>query len=253
MKILATVVAVLFLVVFRSTAETTNGLTDAEIQGQQLVQRILAQQPVENFTNSGVFKIRDGNGVRLEISIECQTVVTSTNWQNLYKASWTNKVESLWVIHTANQPNAYAHDTVYLAGGIPLTGHLLSGPRQLTDAEIMTPFASSDFWVADLGLEFFHWPSQKVLPNTTSLKRGRSYTLLESSHPNTSANGYSRVLSWIDKETGGILEAEAYDAAGNKLKSFYPKAFRKDQLESMDMDNDQTGSRTRLEFDLSGK
>jgi len=253
MKILTTAFAVLFLVVFRSPAETTNVLTDAEIQGQQLALKILAQQPVENFTNSGVLKIRAGKGVRLEIPIECQTIVTPTNWQNLYKASWTNKVETLWVIHAANQPNVYAHDTVYLAGGIPLSGHLFPGPRQLTDAESMTPFASSDFWVADLGLEFFHWPGQKVLPNTTGLKLGRSYTLLESSHTNPSANSYSRVLSWIDKETSGILEAEAYDAAGNKLKSFYPKAFKKDQLESMEMDNDQTGSRTRLEFDLKPK
>ena len=42
----------------------------------------------------------------------------------------------------------------------------------------MTPFAGSDFWVADLGLEFFHWPEQKVLPNTTNLKRSRAYTVV---------------------------------------------------------------------------
>ena len=105
-----------------------------------------------------------------------------------------------------------------------------------------------------MGLEFFHWPQQKVLPNPTPLKRGRSYTLLESTNPNPSTNGYSRVLSWIDKETGGILEAEAYDIHGKLLKVFEPKSFKKVngqwQLQEMEIRNVQTGSRTRLEFDL---
>jgi hypothetical protein len=253
MKTLAAVAAIIFLAAANAPAETTKVLSDAEIQGRDLVRKLLDQQPAENYTNAGVLKIHEGKGARWEIPIECQTVVTTTNWQTIYKAIWTNKVETLWVVHAANQPNAYAHDTYYLAGSIPVQGHLFRGPQPLTDAEIMAPFAHSDFWVTDLGLEFFHWSGQRILPNPTTLKLGRSYTLLESTNPNPSANGYSRVLSWIDKETGGILEAEAYDASGNKLKSFYPKAFKKDQLESMEMDNDLTGSRTRLEFDLPAK
>ena len=121
----------------------------------------------------------------------------------------------------------------------------------------MTPFAHSDFWLCDLGLEFFHWPAQKVLPKTTNLKRGRAYTLLESTNPNPATNGYSRVRSWIDKETGGILEAEAYDAAGKLLKEFEPKSFKKVngqwELQDMEIYNDQTRSRTRIEFDLKPK
>ena len=115
-------------------------------------------------------------------------------------------------------------------------------------------FAHSDFWLCDLGLEFFHWPQQKVLPKTTNLKRGRDYTFLESTHPNPPTNGYSRVLSWIDKETGGILAAEAYDANGKLLKEFEPKSFKKVngqwELQEMEIRNVQTGSRTRLEFNL---
>ena len=116
------------------------------------------------------------------------------------------------------------------------------------------PFGISDFWLRDLGLEFFHWPAQKVLPKTTSLKRGREYTLLESTNPNPPTNGYARVLSWIDKESGGILAAEAYDANGKLLKEFEPKSFKKVngqwELSEMEIRNVQTGSRTRLEFDL---
>ena len=120
--------------------------------------------------------------------------------------------------------------------------------------ETYIPFGDSDFWIADLGLEFFHWPQQKILPKTTNLKRGREYTLLESTNPNPSTNGYARVLSWIDKESGGILEAEAYDTQGKLLKVFEPKSFKKVngqwQLQEMEIRNVQTGSRTRLQFDL---
>ena len=124
----------------------------------------------------------------------------------------------------------------------------------LNGNETAVPFADSDFWLGDLGLEFFHWPSQKILPKTTTLKRGREYTLLESINLTPPTNGYSRVLSWIDRESGGILAAEAFDAKGKLLKEFEPKSFKKVngqwELQEMEIRNVQTGSRTRLEFDL---
>ena len=126
--------------------------------------------------------------------------------------------------------------------------------RVLTNNETMFPFCSSDFWIADLGLEFFHWPGQKILKK--EVKRSRGCTVLESTNPNPTTNGYSRVVCWIDSETLGIVQAQAYDAQGKLLKEFYPKDIKKVQgqwqVESMEIDNVQTGSRTRLEFDLKG-
>lgn len=116
----------------------------------------------------------------------------------------------------------------------------------------MIPFANSDFWVADLGLEFFHWPAQKVLKH--EMRRGQACEVLESMNPEPSTNGYSRVVSWIDNDTGGIVHAEAFDAKGKLLKEFNPKEFKKVngqwQLQEMEIRNVQTGSRTRLEFNL---
>ena len=113
-------------------------------------------------------------------------------------------------------------------------------------------FANSDFSAFDLGLEFFHWPQQKVLKK--EFHRQCACTVLESTNPNPTTNGYSRVVSWIDEESLGIVEAYAYDANGKKLKNFYPKNFEKVngqyQVQSLIMENLQTGSRTRLEFDL---
>jgi hypothetical protein len=114
------------------------------------------------------------------------------------------------------------------------------------------PFSGSDFWAVDLGLEFLHWPEQKILRH--EFCRTRGCNILESTNPDPAANGYSRVLTWIDTEGGGIVQAEAYDANGKLLKEFYPKDIKKVngqwQVGTMDINNVQTGSRTRMDFDV---
>ena len=124
--------------------------------------------------------------------------------------------------------------------------------KSLNGSETMIPFANSDFWIGDLGLEFFHWPEQKILKRENS--RGRVCKVLESTSPDPSTNGYSRVDSWIDEETLGIVQAYAYDAQGKKLKEFYPKDFKKVdgqwRVGMMEMINVQTKSRSQIEFDL---
>ena len=104
-----------------------------------------------------------------------------------------------------------------------------------------------------MGLEFFHWPEQKILKH--EVKRSRGCSVLESTNPNPSTNGYSRVVSWIDEESGGIIHAEAYDFKNKLLKEFDPKSFKKVngqwELQEMEIRNVQTGSRARIEFDLN--
>jgi len=254
-------IATILLAAFCATAQTTNTLSDAEIQGEQLAHKLLGQQPMENFTNSGVLQIRNSQGKRSEVPVKCKVIVTSTNsnWASIYDAGATNQKVTLLIIHAKDLPNEYFYRTnfdiaVPVLGDIPILGHLFSS-GQLSSAELMTSFASSDFWVGDLGLEFLHWPGQKVLRGDTA--RGRLCKVLESTNPNPSTNGYSRVLCWIDNETLGIVEAEAYDAKGKKLKEFLPKDIKKVngqwQVGSMEIDNVQTGSRTKLELDLKAK
>jgi len=101
-------------------------------------------------------------------------------------------------------------------------------------------------------LEFFHWPDQKILKH--ELRRSRACTVLESTNPTPSAGSYLRVVAWIDKETLGIVHAEAYDVNGKLLKEFNPKSFKKVngqwELQDMEIRNVQTGSRTRFEFEV---
>jgi len=230
------------LVATSTFASTTNDFPDAEIQGRSLVQQLLNQTPVKDSTNSGVLVIRDSKGGHAEIPMRFQTCTTemnSLNWLSNYQTTTTNKNFRLMIVHSGNQPNSYRlfEDGVW---------------KNLGENETMIPFAASDFWIADLGLEFFHWPEQKILKS--EMRRGRPCKVLESVNPSPSTNGYSRVVSWIDNESDGIVHAEAYDANGKLLKEFDPKSFKKVngqwELQDMEIRNVQTGSRTRLEFDL---
>lgn len=234
----------------------TNILSDAEIQGQVVAQKILTQQPISESTNLGIMKHKDGDGKSRQFSIRFINQVRPKNWVSIFQGinGETSEADKLAVVHELSQPNKYA--VVHVCGPKTTFAELDLWRMQLiaTESDSLVPFCGSDFWLCDLGLEFFHWPTQKVLPKTTNLKRGREYTLLESTNPNPATNGYSRVLSWIDKESGGILEAEAYDFNGKLLKDFAPKEFKKVdgqwELQEMEIRNVQTGSRTRLEFDL---
>ncbi len=234
--------ALVWFIAVGATAQT-NTLSDVEIQGRQLAQQLCDARPTDNFTNTGVLQIRDSKGSRTNISVTFSVSKYPDNWTSSYVCAEVNFwQEALLVEHNKSQPNKYIHTA---SNGVS---------NAALDNDYSSPFAKSDFWLGDLGLEFFHWPQQKVLPKTTNLKRGRDYTLLESTNPNPPTNGYSRVLAWIDKESGGILEAEAYDFNGKLLKDFAPKSFKKVngqwELQEMEIRNVQTGSRSRLEFDL---
>jgi hypothetical protein len=236
------------LVGFGAKADLTDPGSDAERQGRQMAQNIWQQQPSENFTNQGVLVIRESDGKRTEIPLTSRVLVTPTHWQTEYEATMTNRVEAFQVVHTPDQRDEY----FYATNAGPLFFQAGHGSHPVSGPELTAPFAGSDFWLGDLALEFFHWPQQKVLRK--EVHRSCGCTVLESTNPDPSAIGYVRVVSWIDTESLGIVEANAYDARGRLLKDFYPKNLKKVngryQVETLIMENIQTGSRTRLDFDL---
>ena len=224
----------------------TNELPESEIEGHDLARQLLEQRPTENFTNTGVLKIR---GEKRNTPVQFEIFVTPTTVFGIYKAKEIRggmKSQTLTITHNGKATNGYM---LRMDSNDSVRFHDLSG------AETMIPFADSDFWVADLGLEFFHWPAQKVLKH--EMRRGQACKVLESTNPNPATNGYARVVSWIDNDTGGIVHAKAFDAKGRLLKEFDPKEFKKVngqwQLQELEIRNVQTGSRTRLEFNLEKK
>jgi hypothetical protein len=255
--------AAILLPAFGTAAQTTNALSEAEVHGRQLAQQILEQRPTENFTNTGGLQIRSAKGNQSEIPVRFIAFITPTNWTSFYETYWsgTNALNSTKLIiqHGDSNSNLYEITQPYEnvdanAWGI-YTNVYSSGFRVQSGVKLMFPFADSDFWLADLGLEFLHWPDQKILRGENM--RGVFCRVLESTNPNPSTNGYSRVVSWIDNESLGIVEAKAYDAKGKLLKEFYPKNVKKVngqwQVGSMEIDNIQTGSRTTLKFDSKAK
>ena len=231
MKFRLALAALSLLIAFGAFAATTNDLSDAEIQGLNLARQLLEQQPAGNFTNVGVLQIRCPNGTTTNFPVRFETVVGAINWQTIYTVSFVHydnsnnfgwRGEIIAITHASGQPNRYKNTYAFsygskFRGEIMTEGPVGSQTRILSDKEIITPFANSDFWIADLGLDFFHWPEQKILKH--DMKRGRSCEVLESTNPNSSANSYSRVVSWIDNETLGIIHVEAYDAKGKLLAS----------------------------------
>lgn len=229
--------------------------TDEASQGRQLAEKIRNQTPAENSTVQGHLLIRGTGATRASIPVTCVILADGSNWQSIYQADFTNRAEVLWIEHGGGRANRYFQATLPAALSpqqLAATQARTDGRSPLSSDALMTPFAGSDFCVADLGLEFFHWPGQKVLK--LDIHRSRGCTVLESTTPSLTPTGYARVVSWIDNETLGIVEAYAYDAQGQKLKDFYPKDFKKVngrwQVETLVMEDALTGSRSRLEFEL---
>ncbi len=223
----------------------------AEKEARALVAEMLAAKPDQNTTNTGLVRIRDAADKEREIPVRFEITVTPTNWFSVYEtlpsAGGPGGLK-LTVIHSGDQPNRYELFDPAAAGATN------SAARQLTRDQIMAPFAGSDFWIADLGLEFLHWPRQQVLSN--DMRHSKSCKVLESTNPAPVPGGYARVKSWIMiASPHGIVHADAYDARGEVLKRFDPTNLEKIQgeyqLDEMEMRNRKTGSQTVIKFNLA--
>jgi len=217
-------------------------LTRQETEGREYAAQLCSLRPETNSSFKGVLQIRSGTR-RIEIPVCGKISVTDSNWQTTYE--------------TLPGTNGQSGESFSVAGnGTNRYDLSQSGPaRSLKADELFTPFAGSDFWLADLGLDFLHWPEQRLLKK--EIRRGQGCAVLESISGQTNVPAYSRVVSWVDLDTGGIVHADAYDASGKKLKEFEPKEFKKInsrwEVQEMEIRNVQTGSRTKLQFNLGAK
>jgi hypothetical protein len=211
-------------------------------EAKVLVSEMLSARPEQNSTNVGVLKIRDPEGNQRQIPLKIVTLITPADWRQIYQSSATpvSPAVTLTIVHTSANTNQYFLSTA-----------ANSAAKLLTPTELMTPFAGSDFWIADLGYEFLHWPKQTVIKS--DMRHSRACKVLESINPNPSSGGYTRVVCWITVEKPHApVHADAYDASG-RFKQFDPKNLEKVngvyQIESVEMRNSKTGSHTILEFD----
>jgi outer membrane lipoprotein-sorting protein len=219
---------------------------DPEKVAQELVQKLRSSSPQENSVISGKLRIRPKNGEERSVPIECTIQAGRDSWQNHYRTYGPNGVpERAIVIHRPNKPNEYLYTR----------GTNIVQFDVLTREEAARPIGTSDFSLLDLAMDFLHWPGQRII--RTQMVKSRWCNVLESTQPKSSPRGYTKVIPWLDKESGGPLLAEAYDANGKRVKEFEIGRVKKVegewQLKDMAIRNVATGSRTTLEFELSGK
>lgn len=219
----------------------------AEITGEELAKRLTWATPKKEVIYNGTLQVRTSSGERRETPVRWRAITGDTGWTNVFEtiAKGDSQSERIAIAHRPGQQNAYYRSTS------PNATTPFSDPKRLHD--IMVPFADSDFWVADLGRDFYHWSSQRILREER--RRTRQCYVLESRRASEKVkDGYSRVVSWIDQESGGLLRAEAYDAEGEHLKIFSIGSLQKVNgqwhIENIAIRNVQRGSRTEIEFNI---
>jgi hypothetical protein len=218
-------------------------------EGQALAAELRASRPSEPMEVRGTLRIRHPDGRRTVQPFLHEVIPGAGSWHLIYRTlpSGGSRGQELRVTLSEDQSPRYT-----LVGRRDETGRELP-PVTLAGGQAMIPFAGSDFWLADLGLDFLHWPEQRIDRTTRlTMRKGRSCRVLESINTRPGAAGYTRVRSWVDIETGGIIIAEAYGPDNRRLKEFEIGGFtRVDgrwELRNMEMRNLATDTRTVLEF-----
>jgi hypothetical protein len=223
-------------------------------EGQALAAELRSARPSESMEVQGSLKIRDADGKRTRVPFRYRFVYGEKTWQNIYQTEPTRDVpaERLQVVHTDGEPNRYLFSRG--RGNPESTAESVA----LAGDELMVPFARSDFWITDLGLEYLHWPEQRIVEEAKiRMRKGRPCKVLESINPRPGAAGYTRVRSWIDTEKRQPILAEAYGPDNKLIKEFeigtVAKLNGQWQVKDLEMSNAQTDSRTILEFNYEQK
>ncbi|HKS36124.1 MAG TPA: outer membrane lipoprotein-sorting protein [Verrucomicrobiae bacterium] len=244
--------ALLLLPGCASAANTPSNSAIAE--GQKLAAELRSSRPEENLAVNGLLRIRDGDGRRTKVPFRYQIVLIRDGWQAIYETQPSGALagERVVVVHAEDQPTRYLSSRLEGANGRS------ADPVSLTGDKAMVPFAGSDFWLADFGLEFLHWPQQRIVEEAKiRMRKGRPCKVLESANPQPNAAGYTRVRSWIDRETGKPILAEAYGPDNRLLKEFEVGSLTKVEgqweLKNIEMRNARTDSQTVLEFKYQAK
>jgi len=216
-------------------------------EGKALVEDLLTRRPPENTEILGLLKMRPMEGSMIEVPIKMVVRVTAEGWEDIYQTQPVGpRLGEIFVVrHHGTKPSEYLFGEFEKPKEAP-------HPQPIEASQLFRPLAGLDFFLVDLGMEFLHWPSQKIIKK--EMRKSRSCRVVESTNPHPSPESYARVLSWIDFETGNLVMAQAYDASNRLLKEFSIRKISRDegkvQLKEIEMRNEQTDARTRLEFNL---
>jgi hypothetical protein len=214
-------------------------LLNDPVEGQKLARELREMVPVENAKLAGVLKIVSPSGETREVPLRSSVTVAGTNWTAAYEVGPKNSpTEVLLIRHSPARPSEYE----WRRG---------SETMKLDGNKATNSFAGSDFALLDLGLEFFHWPTQMLV--TREMRKGRGCDTLESKPAQASL--YSRIVSWLDQDTRaqgqpGLIMADGYDSQGKLFKQFeIKKITTQGEVRELEIRNRQTKGSTRLQFE----
>jgi hypothetical protein len=217
--------------------------SNPEAAGKELATRLLALQPASSMTNHATLTIRTTKTNQVIVPLRIEVVVSADQWTTTYiQPATTGQHESRYTVMRGQDGS-----TKYqVSSDSPKASAWIEGQAG------MVPIAGSDFTLADMGMEFLRWPTQRLMKK--EIRRTQSCDKLESIAPDGWTNGYDRVVSWFDIDTGGPVIVEAYDAKGRMVKEFRPTKFEKKdgqyEVEEIEMNNPLTKSRSTLRFVL---
>lgn len=218
-----------------------------EALAQELVRELRNRRPARETEITGVLRNRAPRQPIYRVPMKLSIEFTTNGWRDIYETEHIqfHPAEILIIEHEIGAPTKYFY-------GRSTDPAVPPKPEPLSTNRIWRTFANSDFYVADFGLQFLHWPEQRVIDR--EMRKSRSCRVVESINPNPTPSEYSRVLSWLDYETGNLIMAEAYDHENKLLKEFAVKEISRSEgrveLREIEIRNAQTDSRTNLEFDV---
>ena len=217
--------------------------------GQELAEELRSLQMGIPGSIQATLKIRKRDGSRVEHRVKKHTQTFENGWRDLFQIEISSNAASewLWIDHRLGDPPGYK---LALSENLPTAEDAF---KTLDREQAMTSLGESDFWVADLGLDFLHWPYQRTFTSKVTRRKGVGCKLLESSRPTRSPEGYYKVRSWISVEHGGVVYAEAYDIQNRKIKIFEVNGVEKVDgrwyLKELRIRNLRDKSTSNLEFD----
>lgn len=217
----------------------------AEAQGREWSRRLRTSAPEQPSTNQAVLRIRTREG-RRKVPVTVITRPGSDRWSVEYRVAGDGAADPVQVAiihHHSQGPPSFEVNSPAATRGTADEGRPGAGPKA-GDQSV----GGSDFLLKELGMEFLHWPEQRIL--TRELSNGRWCRVLESRSGR--ADGPAAVRSWIDEKLGVVLSAEVYDSRQVRIKHFSVTQFRElaDRWTcSVSMVDDLRGTKTELSFD----
>ncbi|MEY4385408.1 MAG: Outer rane lipoproteinsorting protein, partial [Verrucomicrobiota bacterium] len=145
-------------------------------------------QPAECVTNRIALTNYLKNKVQSALPLRIEVSLTSSNWVTAYvqPRSASGDETHFMVVRAAGGTNEYVVESVI--NGV-VTRVKFEG------ASAAVPIGGSEFTLADVGMEFLRWPTQRLL--VKEVFHSQSCDKLESIAPADWTNGYVRVVSWF--------------------------------------------------------